>query len=62
MQALNDEDFIHVARYFRWDMASKDQIQYVEQRLDSLGYNIEYGCCGRNILQIKPRTENVIQD
>ena len=54
MQELNDEEFIFRARYTRLDFITKQQKLYMEQRLDSLGYTIEYGCCGTNILRMKP--------
>lgn len=53
MQELNDEEFIFQARYARVDIISKQLREYMEQRLDSLGYTIEYGCCGTNILRMK---------
>ena len=53
MQALNDEDFIFHARYTKVNTISKQLREYMEQRLDSLGYTIEYGCCGTNILRMK---------
>lgn len=53
MRELNDEEFIHVARYARTEFISKQDKTYMEQRLDSLGYTIEYGCCGTNILRMK---------
>lgn len=53
MRELNDEEFIFQARYARRDFTTVEQRQYIEQRLDSLGYTIEYGCCGTNILRMK---------
>jgi len=47
----NDEEFIYRARYQRLDFLNPEQKLYMEQRLKSLGYDIEYGCCGANILR-----------
>ena len=60
MQELNDKDFIFHAQYTRVNMISKQTRQYMEQRLDSLGYTIEYGCCGTNILRKKDERQSHI--
>ena len=54
-QNLNDEDFIYVARHLKFDTLSRLDRDYIGSRLQDLGYEIDYGCCGRNILRSIPR-------
>jgi hypothetical protein len=54
-QTLNDEDFIQIARYIRDDMVTDLDKNYIESRLKVLGYEMDYGCCGRNRLKMIPR-------
>lgn len=59
MHNLNDEDFIHIARFKRYETMDEKERQYLENRLKQLGYTIEYGCCGSNILRFNKRVENI---
>jgi hypothetical protein len=48
---LDDEEFIHQCRYINYGVLSRLDVGYIQSRLKELGYEIDFGCCGRNSLR-----------
>lgn len=51
LQILDDEEIIYQARYINSGILTKDDKKYLHQRLQTLGYTLEFGCCGHNNLR-----------
>jgi hypothetical protein len=51
IQSLNDEELIYQARYINVGILTKNDKRYLQQRLQTLGYTVEFGCCGQNNLR-----------
>jgi N-acetyl-anhydromuramyl-L-alanine amidase AmpD len=56
-ETLSDTDILEVAKSYRLHRRVSlqqylDNVQYLTNRLKTLGYELEVGCCGQNNLHV----------
>lgn len=49
--AIPDSDLVDYLRTVKFSSLTKAATLYINHRLEQLGYTIDYGCCGNNVIK-----------